>query len=108
MPVLSVAQRRTGRRLGSAAVVADGTQTLLCSYLSAVLLAGLVLNAALGWSWTDPLAGLVIAAVAAKEGLQAWRGEGCCAPASTLAAGSKASEGCGCAGGCCAPTPRAS
>ena len=77
MPVLSWAQRRTGRRLGSHAVVADSTQTLLCSYLSAVLLVGLVLNATLGWSWADPLAGLVIAAVAAREGLQAWRGEGC-------------------------------
>ena len=67
MPVLSLAQRRTGRALGSTTVVADGTQTLLCTYLSAVLLVGLVLNATLGWWWADPLAGLVIAAVAAKE-----------------------------------------
>jgi len=80
MPFLSWAQRRTGRALGSNAVVADSTQTLLCTYLSAVLLAGLLLNATLGWSWADPLAGLVIAAVAVKEGRQAWRGEGCCAP----------------------------
>ena len=79
MPVLSWAQRRTGRALGSDAVVADSTQTLLCTYLSAVLLVGLTLNATLGWSWADPLAGLVIAAVAAKEGREAWRGEGCCA-----------------------------
>lgn len=78
MPALSWAQRRTGRQLGSRSVVADGTQTLLCTYLSAVLLAGLVLNATLGWSWADPLAALVIAAVAAREGLEAWRGEGCC------------------------------
>ncbi|MBD8868830.1 cation diffusion facilitator family transporter [Nocardioides donggukensis] len=78
MPFLSWAQRRTGRALGSAAVVADSTQTLLCTYLSAVLLAGLLLNATLGWSWADPVAGLVIAAVAAKEGRDAWRGEGCC------------------------------
>lgn len=78
MPILSWAQRRTGRALGSNAVVADGTQTLLCTYLSAVLLGGLVLNATLGWSWADPIAGLVIAAVAFKEGRQAWRGEGCC------------------------------
>jgi divalent metal cation (Fe/Co/Zn/Cd) transporter len=78
MPLLSWAQRRTGRALGSDAVVADSTQTLLCTYLSAVLLAGLVLNAAAGWSWADPLAGLVIAAVAVKEGREAWRGEGCC------------------------------
>ena len=78
MPFLSWAQRRTGRALGSNAVVADGTQTLLCTYLSAVLLGGLVLNATLGWGWADPIAGLVIAAVAFKEGRQAWRGQGCC------------------------------
>ena len=80
MPVLSWAQRRTGRALGSHAVVADSTQTLLCAYLSAVLLLGLVVNATLGWSWADPVAGLVIAAVAVREGRRAWRGEGCCAP----------------------------
>ena len=80
MPFLSWAQRRTGRALGSNAVVADSTQTLLCTYLSAVLLVGLVLNATLGWAWADPIAGLVIAAVAVKEGRDAWRGEGCCAP----------------------------
>jgi divalent metal cation (Fe/Co/Zn/Cd) transporter len=78
MPFLSWAQRRTGRALHSSAVVADSTQTLLCVYLSAVLLGGLLLNAALGWGWADPLAGLVIAAVAAKEGRDTWRGEGCC------------------------------
>ena len=77
MPFLSWAQRRTGRALGSHAVVADSTQTLLCTYLSAVLLVGLVLNAALGWGWADPVAGLVIAAVAVREGLEAWRGEQC-------------------------------
>ena len=86
MPFLSWAQRRTGRALGSNAVVADSTQTLLCTYLSAVLLIGLVLNATLGWAWADPIAGLIIAAVAVREGLEAWRGEGCCGPtaASTL------------------------
>jgi divalent metal cation (Fe/Co/Zn/Cd) transporter len=78
MPFLSWAQRRTGKRLGSCAVVADSTQTLLCTYLSAVLLAGLLLNATVGWGWADPVAGLVIAAVAVREGIQAWRGEGCC------------------------------
>ncbi|MCF6506093.1 hypothetical protein E9549_01515 [Blastococcus sp. MG754426] len=80
MPFLSWAQRRTGRALGSGAVVADSTQTLLCTYLSAAVLAGLVLNAWLGWSWADPVAGLVIAAVALREAVEAWRGEGCCAP----------------------------
>lgn len=81
MPFLSWAQRKTGRALGSNAVVADSTQTLLCTYMSAVLLVGLVLNALLGWWWADPIAGLVIAAVAVKEGRDAWRGEGCCSPA---------------------------
>jgi len=80
MPFLSWAQRRTGRTLGSSAVVADSTQTLLCSYLSAVLLVGLLLNATLGWSWADPLAGLVIAGVALREARDTWRGEGCCRP----------------------------
>lgn len=78
MPFLSWAQRRTGKALGSNAVVADSTQTLLCTYLSAVLLAGLVLNATLGWSWADPIAGLIIAGVAVREGVEAWRGDGCC------------------------------
>lgn len=83
MPFLSWAQRRTGQALGSNAVVADSTQTLLCTYMSAVLLIGLVLNATLGWSWADPVAGLVIAAIAVKEGIAAWRGEGCCGLLST-------------------------
>ncbi|OEV04936.1 cation transporter [Streptomyces oceani] len=81
MPFLSAAQRRAGRELGSASAVADSKQTLLCTYLSAVLLLGLVLNATLGWSWSDPLAALVIAGLAVKEGRDAWRGKGCCAPA---------------------------
>lgn len=100
MPFLSWAQRRTGRALGSNAVVADGTQTLLCTYLSAVLLVGLLLNATLGWTWADPLAGLVIAAIAVREGRQAWRGEGCCAP---LAAGT--AEEAACDSGCCSGHP---
>jgi divalent metal cation (Fe/Co/Zn/Cd) transporter len=92
MPFISYAQRRTGKALGSNAVYADGTQTLLCTYLSAVLLVGLVLNATLGWSWADPIAGLIIAAVAAREGLEAWRGDGCCSPISRTSE----SDGCGC------------
>lgn len=78
MPVLSGAQRRAGRELGSASAVADSRQTLLCTYLSAVLLVGLLLNALFGWSWADPIAALVIAAVAVKEGRDAWRGQHCC------------------------------
>lgn len=80
MPVLSWAQRRAGRELGSLSAVADSKQTLLCTYLSGVLLLGLVLNSAFGWSWADPVAALVIAAVAVKEGRDAWRGDTCCAP----------------------------
>lgn len=80
MPVLSWAQRRTGRELGSGAVVADSTQTLLCTYLSAVLLVGLLANTLVGWWWLDAVAALVIAGVAAREGLESWRGEpdACC------------------------------
>lgn len=106
MPFLSWAQRRTGRALGSNAVVADSTQTLLCTYLSAVLLVGLLLNATLGWGWADPLAGLIIAAVAAREGVEAWKGEGCCAPGRPGDA-EHVEDACGCAHGCsdacCAP-----
>jgi divalent metal cation (Fe/Co/Zn/Cd) transporter len=83
MPGLSYAQRRAGRALGSASAVADSKQTLLCTYLSAVLLLGLVANAALGWAWADPMAGLVIAAIAVKEGRQAWAGRDCCFVAHT-------------------------
>jgi divalent metal cation (Fe/Co/Zn/Cd) transporter len=79
MPVLSAAQRRAGRALGSASAVADSKQTLLCTYLSAVLLAGLALNSAFGWSWADPVAALVIAALAVHEGIEARRGDACCA-----------------------------
>jgi divalent metal cation (Fe/Co/Zn/Cd) transporter len=98
MPFLSWAQRRTGKALGSGAVVADSNQTLLCSYLSAVLLVGLILNATLGWDWADPIAGLVIAAVALKEGRAAWRGESCnCVPSGLVP---NDSDECGCADGC--------
>jgi divalent metal cation (Fe/Co/Zn/Cd) transporter len=77
MPLLSWLKRRTGRELGSRAVVADSVQTLLCTYLSAALLGGQLHNAQWGWSWADPVAALVVAAVAAREGREAWRGETC-------------------------------
>jgi divalent metal cation (Fe/Co/Zn/Cd) transporter len=80
MPGLSYAQRRTGRELGSRTAVADSKQTLLCTYLSAVLLVGLLLNSLFSWTWADPIAALVIAAVAVKEGRDAWRGDTCCTP----------------------------
>lgn len=82
MPFLSLAQRRTGRELGSLTAVADSKQTLLCTYLSAVLLTGLLLNSVFGWSLADPIAGLAIAVVALKEGRDAWKGDACCAPSS--------------------------
>jgi divalent metal cation (Fe/Co/Zn/Cd) transporter len=78
MPVLSAAQRRAGRELGSRSAVADSKQTLLCTYLSAVLLVGLAVNSLFGWWWADPIAALVIAGVAVKEGREAWRGHHCC------------------------------
>ncbi|MCW2687900.1 MAG: Co/Zn/Cd cation transporter-like protein [Mycobacterium sp.] len=78
MPFLSYAQRRAGRELGSASAVADSKQTLLCTYLSGVLLIGLLLNSLFGWSWADPIVALVIAVVAVREGREAWRGEHCC------------------------------
>jgi divalent metal cation (Fe/Co/Zn/Cd) transporter len=78
MPVLSFTQRRAGRELGSRSAVADSKQTLLCTYLSGVLLVGLLLNGVFGWSWADPIAALVIAAAAVREGRAAWRGQHCC------------------------------
>jgi divalent metal cation (Fe/Co/Zn/Cd) transporter len=102
MPVLSRAQRRAGRQLGSASAVADSKQTLLCTWLSAVLLAGLAANSLFGWSWADPLAALVIAAVAVREGREAWRGDSCCTapdPAAPAGVGDGCGEGCCCDGG---------
>lgn len=95
MPVLSWAQRRAGRELGSLSAVADSKQTLLCTYLSAVLLVGLLLNSLLGWSWADPIAALVIAAIAVKEGVNAWQGDTCC-PAPVTTSGARAGPACDC------------
>ncbi|WP_329319963.1 cation transporter [Streptomyces sp. NBC_01262] len=101
MPFLSAAQRKAGRELGSASAVADSKQTLLCTYLSAVLLVGLLANLLLGWSWADPIAALVIAAVAVKEGRDAWQGKGCCAaPTAAAATPGGHAEACGCQPGC--------
>lgn len=105
MPVLSYAQRRAGRELGSRSAVADSKQTLLCTYLSAVLLVGLGANSLFGWAWVDPLAALVIAAVAAREGWQTWRGDTCCAPVTVApavesAAGPPVGPAADSAGGC--------
>ncbi|SEE66688.1 cation diffusion facilitator family transporter [Ruania alba] len=99
MPFLSWFERRTGRELGSASAVADSKQTLLCTYLSAVLLVGLVLNSTLGWTWADPLAALIIAGVAVKEGIEAWRGDACCHVPPGAASASTTEPGC--TDGCC-------
>ncbi|GAA1218448.1 cation diffusion facilitator family transporter [Pseudonocardia alaniniphila] len=80
MPFLSWAQRRAGRELGSASAVADSKQTLLCTYLSAAVLVGLVLNSMFGWWWADSVVALGLAVVAVREGRQALRGETCCPP----------------------------
>jgi len=99
MPFLSWAQRRAGRELGSASAVADSRQTLLCTYLSAGVLVGLVLNAALGWWWADPVVALGLAAVAVREGRNALHGQTCCAPVLH----EDTADGCGCAAGCTGP-----
>lgn len=101
MPGLSYAQRRTGRELGSRSAVADSKQTLLCTYLSGVLLVGLALNSLFGWSWADPMAALVIAGVAVKEGREAWKGDGCCAPTTALHHDADLDAPGSCEDGCC-------
>lgn len=77
MPLLSFAERRAGRELGSATAVADSKQTLICAFLSAAVLLGLVLNSLFGWWWADPIAGLVIVVFAVREGIEAWKGDAC-------------------------------
>ena len=78
MPLLARAKRNTGRQLNSSATVKEGSQNMLCAYLSLALLAGLLANALAGWWWADPAAALAIAAIALREGRESWRGEGCC------------------------------
>jgi divalent metal cation (Fe/Co/Zn/Cd) transporter len=77
MPLLARAKRNVGRKLNSSATVSEAGQNMICAYLSIALLAGLLANALLGWWWADPIAALTIAAIAAKEGAEAWRGESC-------------------------------
>ena len=77
MPLLARAKRKVGQQLGSSATVSEGAQNMLCAYLSIALLVGLLANAVLGWWWADPVTALLIAAVAAREGIQSWRGHSC-------------------------------
>ncbi|HEX3552127.1 MAG TPA: cation transporter [Thermoanaerobaculia bacterium] len=78
MPLLAIAKRRVGGRLGSAATVSEGSQNMVCAYLSVALLVGLGANAAVGAWWADSLAALLIAGVAVREGIESWRGQACC------------------------------
>lgn len=78
MPALARAKRRNGEALHDRTLIAEAIQTKLCTYLSVILLAGLGLRATLGWTWADPIAALVIALLAVREGREAWEGEDCC------------------------------
>ena len=95
MPALGVAKQRLGDRLSSRATAGEGAQNLLCAYLAGAVLVGLVGNSLWGWWWLDPVAGLLVAAMAIKEGREAWRGENCCAVPGALT-----EAGCGCGSGC--------
>jgi divalent metal cation (Fe/Co/Zn/Cd) transporter len=75
MPLPAWFERRTGRELGSASVIADSKQLLLCVYLSGTVLIGLVLNSLFGWTWADSVAALVVAVLAIREGVEAWKGD---------------------------------
>lgn len=99
MPFLSWFERRTGRELGSASAVADSKQTLICTYLSAALLVGLLLNSVFGWVWADAAAALVIAVVAVREGVEAWKGDACCVVPVAALTGERERDGCD--DGCC-------
>ena len=78
MPLLARAKRRVAAEIGSRALQADSRQTDICTYLSAILLGGLILNALLGWWWADPVAALIMVPIIVKEGVEALRGETCC------------------------------
>jgi divalent metal cation (Fe/Co/Zn/Cd) transporter len=95
MPFLSLLERRTGKELGSASAIADSKQTLVCSYMSAAVLVGLLLNTLFGWSWADPVAGLVVVVFAVREGLEAWRGDACKQQVSALT-GERDVDACDC------------
>jgi len=77
MPLLARAKHNVGRKLNSSATVSEGSQNMICAYLSIALLVGLLANALVGWWWADPLAALVIAGVALREGRESWRGNAC-------------------------------
>lgn len=98
MPMLAIAKQRLADQLGSAATAGEGRQNMLCAYLAGALLVGLLGNALAGAWWLDPVVGLLIVAVAVREGVEAWRGEGCCV-GSPLDGVGFADDGCD--GDCC-------
>jgi divalent metal cation (Fe/Co/Zn/Cd) transporter len=102
MPMLGIAKQRLADEMGSAATAGEGRQNLLCAYLAGALLAGLLGNALAGAWWLDPAVGLLIAGVAVKEGLEAWRGEGCCVSSPLDGVGFAGDDAC-CEDDCCAP-----
>jgi divalent metal cation (Fe/Co/Zn/Cd) transporter len=99
MPLLGVAKQRIADEIGSAATKGEGRQNMLCAYLAAALLLGLLGNMVAGAWWLDPVVGLLIAGVAVKEGREAWRGEGCCVSSPLDGSGL---EDDGCTDACCA------
>jgi divalent metal cation (Fe/Co/Zn/Cd) transporter len=98
MPLLGIAKQRLANQIGSAATAGEGRQNMLCAYLAGALLVGLLGNAVAGAWWLDPLVGLLIVAVAVKEGVDAWRGEGCCVSSPLDGAGFAGEE---CEDDCC-------
>ncbi|NLT05549.1 MAG: cation transporter [Solirubrobacterales bacterium] len=99
MPLLGIAKRNIGERLGSVATKGEGMQNLLCAYLAGALLVGLSANALFGLWWLDPIVALGIAAVALHEGRAAWRGEGCCVESPIPAGAAACASGAGCCEG---------
>jgi divalent metal cation (Fe/Co/Zn/Cd) transporter len=100
MPYLGIAKQRIADEIGSAATKGEGRQNMLCAYLAGALLLGLLANAVFGAWWLDPVVGLLIAGVAVREGLEAWRGEGCACTSDPLA-GLAAADDDACADDCC-------
>jgi divalent metal cation (Fe/Co/Zn/Cd) transporter len=94
MPLLAIAKQRLADQLGSAATAGEGRQNMLCAYLAGALLLGLLGNAVVGAWWLDPAVGLLIAGVAIREGLDAWRGEGCCVASPLDGTGFAVGDGC--------------
>jgi divalent metal cation (Fe/Co/Zn/Cd) transporter len=94
MPFLGIAKQRLARTLGSTATHGEGAQNLLCAYLAGAVFLGLAGNAAFGWWWLDPIAALLIAGVAVKEGVETWRGQGCCAAPAAQASTARGDDCC--------------